>query len=88
MKIVINKAFGGFGLTDEMMKYVGYKKRNKWDSGYDYDRTDPKLIEYLENTPKEKHRELKIVEIPDDVDWDIEEYDGKEWVSENHRTWS
>ncbi len=30
---------------------------------------------------------LKIVEIPDDVEWTIEEYDGSEWVAENHRTW-
>jgi len=32
--------------------------------------------------------ELKIVEIPDDVEWIIEEYDGKEWVAEDHRRWS
>lgn len=32
--------------------------------------------------------ELKIVEIPDDVEWEIEEYDGLEWVSESHRTWT
>jgi len=31
---------------------------------------------------------LKIVDIPDDIDWVIEEYDGSEWVSEKHRTWS
>ncbi len=31
---------------------------------------------------------LKIVEIPDDVAWEIDEYDGSEWVSEKHRRWS
>jgi hypothetical protein len=31
---------------------------------------------------------LGITEIPDDVAWEIEEYDGKEWVAETHRTWS
>ena len=33
---------------------------------------------------------LKIVEIPDDVPedgWTIQDYDGKEWVAEKHRTW-
>jgi hypothetical protein len=30
---------------------------------------------------------LKTVEIPEDVDWCIEENDGLEWVSEKHRTW-
>ncbi|NEU56278.1 hypothetical protein [Halorussus sp. MSC15.2] len=33
------------------------------------------------------HAELKVVEIPADVKWEIEEYDGKEWVAEKHRTW-
>ena len=30
---------------------------------------------------------LKVVEIPDDVEWELEEYDGLEWVAEKHRTW-
>lgn len=32
--------------------------------------------------------ELKIVEIPDDVEWQIAEYDGNEWIAEKHRVWS
>ena len=35
-----------------------------------------------------KHAELKIVEVPDGVEWEIEEYDGSEWISEKHRIWS
>jgi DNA-directed RNA polymerase beta subunit len=31
--------------------------------------------------------ELKVVEIPNDVEWQIDEYDGAEWVAEVHRTW-
>ena len=34
------------------------------------------------------HANLKIVEIPGDVKWHVEEYDGNEWVAEDHRTWS
>lgn len=34
------------------------------------------------------YSELKIVKIPADVEWEIEEYDGKEWISEKHRTWA
>jgi len=30
---------------------------------------------------------LKVVEISDDVEWEIKEYDGKEWIAEKHRTW-
>lgn len=31
---------------------------------------------------------LKIIEIPDDVEWIIEQHDGNEWVSEKHKIWS
>jgi hypothetical protein len=34
------------------------------------------------------HANLKIVEIPGDVSWHIGEYDGNEWVAEDHRSWS
>jgi len=30
---------------------------------------------------------LKIVEIPAAVKWQIDEYDGWEWVAEVHRRW-
>ena len=28
------------------------------------------------------HAKLKIVEIPADVEWQIDEYDGTEWIAE------
>ena len=34
------------------------------------------------------HAKLKIVEIPADVEWQIDEYDGSEWIAEKHRVWS
>ncbi len=90
MKIVINVSFGGFALSDEMMEYIGYIKTCEWDTGSDVSRTNPKLIEYLERpdaNPNTPGGRLQIVEIPDYVDWVIEDYDGKEWISERHRTW-
>lgn len=54
-------------------------------------RTDPNLIQAIEELGNEASGSfsvLKIVEIPDDVEWVIEEYDGMEWVAEVHRTWS
>jgi len=54
-------------------------------------RSDPLLIQVIEELGEKansKFAELKIVEIPDDVKWTIEEYDGKEWIAEEHRTWS
>jgi len=53
-------------------------------------RDDPILIEVveeLEAAANGRHAELAVVEIPDDVHWIIQEYDGCEWIAEKHRTW-
>jgi len=60
-------------------------------SCYDIERNDPILIEVIEKLGEKadgQHAKLKIVEIPDDVEWQIGEYDGIEWVEEQHRRWS
>ena len=57
----------------------------------DIPRNDPALVEVVEVLGEAANgfaASLKIVEIPEDVDWCIEENDGREWVSEKHRTWS
>ena len=46
------------------------------------------VIERMEERANGKHATLEIVEIPNGVDYTIEEYDGSEWVAEKHRTWS
>ena len=54
------------------------------------ERDDPDLVAIVKEMGKEasgRCAELKIVEIPADVEWKIEEYDGIEWISEAHRTW-
>ena len=86
-KIVVSKTYHGFGLTDEMIDYIGYKKKHKNDRGWEVSRTDPKLVEYLETTPEEKHGGLGVCYVPDGVKWDIEDYDSREWVAEVHRKW-
>lgn len=58
---------------------------------YGFDRDDPHLVQVIEelgSVASGSFASLKVVEIPDDVKWDIEEYDGSEWISEQHRTWS
>ena len=54
-------------------------------------RTDKLLIQVIEELGSEissgVHAKLEVVEIPDNIEWEIEEYDGQEWVSEAHRTW-
>lgn len=61
-------------------------------SQYDYyePRNDSDLISVIEEFGDEAHgwaSSLRVVEIPDDVEWQIEEYDGLEWVAEKHRVW-
>ncbi len=143
MKIVINKCFGGFGLSEaayekliewgipvrqyqeqERDKETGrYKPQflndgevifdrklgtggsdthqdltramislggRYWDSWTEGNRDHPLLIKVVEELEKEasgKCAELVIVDIPNAVSWEIEEYDGVEHVVETHRTW-
>ena len=92
MKVAINTHWGGFALSKEAYDYLGIE----WDGyGYKYSaeskRNDPKLIECIETLGEKangSHAQIKIVEIPDDIKWEIGNYDGKEWVEEVHRTWS
>jgi hypothetical protein len=117
-KIVINKCYGGFGLSTEGMKHylnlkgIEYGTRpSQWtfrkddqdfytaghvgeDNHYLSDRDIPRddealiqTVDQLGTNANNRFSALGIVEIPDDVDWQIEEYDGNEWVAEKHRTW-
>ena len=54
-------------------------------------RDDAKLVRVVEElrTDANGHcAELKVVTIPDEVQWEIAKSDGVEHVSELHRTWS
>lgn len=81
MKIVIHAAYGGFRIPAPVCRTL---KVTEYDRNVL--RNDPVLVEYVEKNA-DAALPLKIVEIPDDVDWYIEEYDGNEWVAERHRTW-
>lgn len=54
-------------------------------------RDDPILIAAIEavgeNAAGGRSSKIKIVEIPDDVQWEIDDYDGWESVKEKHRSW-
>ncbi len=57
---------------------------------FDMNRDHPDLIEMVETLGKKANSQfakLEIIEIPDDVEWHVEEYDGAEWIAEKHRTW-
>lgn len=53
-------------------------------------RDDKNLVQVVEELREEANghcAELKIVSIPDDIEWQISSVDGVEHVSELHRTW-
>jgi len=104
-KIVINRCFGGFGLSElAMIDYAdkkGYEQGQRHNHYFvktpdgeildcDIPRDDPDLVATVEMMGEHSwgpYAELLVVEIPDDVKWVIEEYDGREWVAERHRVW-
>ena len=70
-----------------------YNKQYTEQTVYDrrIPRNDPALVQVVEELGKSASgqcAELTLVEIPDDVEWEIAEYDGNEHVAETHRTWS
>ena len=94
-KIVINKCYGGFGLSDEAEKLLFNKARNPYGKEFfsiqrHVNRSDPLLVELVEELGSKcwgDFAQLKIVEIPEDVEWEIIEYDGIEYIAEQHRKW-
>lgn len=101
-KIVINTDWGGFGLSREAQDHIIAARGidpGGWNSAcqsylnfhvYDLARDDPALVSAVETLGAAANgpfAQLKIVEIPDDVVWYIQDYDGVEWVAESHRTW-
>ena len=117
MKIVVNKCFGGFGISHKaILRYAEIKgiklyhkregcmyyyskspfkkvdqiKNEDHFSNYDIQRDDPVLVQVVEELHDEAngdYAKLRITEIPDGVNWEIDDYDGMESVHEVHRSW-
>lgn len=93
IEVVINSCYGGFGLSEEALKYMGIPyKVNKYGL-LEYEepkRTDERLIKCVKELGKKacaEYSELRVIKIPNNIEWSIESYDGDEWVSEKHRVW-
>ncbi len=70
--------------------YLNAEADENYFSSRDIPRSDSDLVAVVESLGGKANgfaASLKVVEIPEDVDWYIEEYDGNEWVAEKHRTW-
>ena len=60
-------------------------------SNSSFRRDDTDLIQVVKELGEDEasgsFASLKVVEVPDDISWTIEEYDGIEWIAEAHKTW-
>lgn len=94
------KLFGRYSNTE--WHAASPEQRQAWNQEYDrhqienreLSRHDPLLVRVVEELGGEHrqgasgaHAELRIVEIPEGVDYEIDEYDGMEHIAEKHRTW-
>lgn len=89
MKIIINNCYGGFGISEKAarryceLKGIDYNKEWNINSEYELKRTDPILIQVVEELGKEASAwgaRLIIEEIPNGRYYRISEYDGWEDV--------
>lgn len=140
MKLVINKCYGGFGLSNKaesaylkkqgkeaffynQVEFAHQNGKNIYEriddgsgssfshtlildlgetfsgelpadaywSYYDLERDDPDLISVVEELGEEEASgdcsKLQVVEIPDGIEYEIDDYDGLESIHESHRSW-
>lgn len=81
MKVVYNASFGGFKLPKEYMDLHPEIDSHYccWGNDECNHRTDPELIAMVEN-PNIYTEDLAVDEVPDDMTYRIDEYDGSENV--------
>lgn len=101
MKVVINRCFGGFSLSQKLydelgIEYDGFGYISNGDLGIvdedeDAYRIDQRLISAIlkigVDTASGELADLEVVEIPDSIEWQIDEYDELESIHEPHRSW-
>jgi hypothetical protein len=78
--------------NDLYHQYKGHGISDRyWDSWTRENREHPMVVrvaEELGEAASGRHADLRVVEIPEGVEYIIDEYDGIEHIAEAHRTWS
>ena len=92
MKVALNKHYGGFGLSKEAYEFLGLE----WD-GYGYafsddeKRADKNLIKCIETLGSKRASgslaKVCVVDIPDGMEYEIDDYDGYETLREQRPSW-
>jgi hypothetical protein len=93
-RIVINRCYGGFGLSNlAVARYreLAWIPEESLFWTYDIPRDSPILLQVIDELGLEKasgpHANLKVIEVPEGVKWHIADYDGMEHIAEDHRQW-
>lgn len=85
--VLVESKKSKFGFTDF---YVNEISDDNYFSDRGLDRSDADLVKVVETlgiAANGKYSSLKVVEIPEDANWYIEEFDGREHIAERHRVW-
>lgn len=89
-KVIFDRELTPKGTDDLNDLYYKYTHDRYWEIWLSSERSHPLLIRVVEELGAEangSYAELKVVEIPDNVEYEIAEYDGQEHIAERHRTW-
>lgn len=98
MKIVLNKCYGGFGLSKKAVNLYNKKAGTSFKDCYEIEgrldkikfRTNKILVEVVEelgSKANDAYSDLRVLEVPDDIDNPhIDDYDGIETLEEG-RSW-
>lgn len=75
--------------AEKESRWYGYGSSNEFADSYD--RTDKYLVKAVEKLGAKANgqcADLKVIKIPDGINYEIEQYDGMESIRETHRSWS
>lgn len=93
-KVIINTCFGGYSLSEKVVLKFNKESGTNMsasEASYKIPRDNDLLIRIIEEVGVADAgglcAELKIIEIPDDIEFVISEYDGIETLHEKHRSW-
>ena len=96
MQVVINTSYSNFAISRDAILLIQKKIKNPKAKSqinayaFDNDRSNPLLVEAVQKLGDKAnglYTTLKIVEIPDDVEWRVDAVNGKEIIREKHRIW-
>lgn len=75
-------------IDSAMRRLIGSRYWSTWEREQRANPLVVQTVEELGNAASDRFAKLKVVEIPDGIEWEIDEYDGIESIHEKHRSWS